>query len=581
MWVISITTENNETMTIFVANDAFDGIQPKLGENERITILQNFVARMVKKLREKGPNAPLPTLPLYLEKMEFTSYADCKATLYLRPDEHTVIKQTANLRTLLLQRQSLLGEAGIKKWAIKERSETSPECQATKHAVICAQESPPIDQDDSQPTVMPLYGNAYTKAYLEALAFTLTEDEFTPHDEFTADQIATSIATFSQAALEAIRDEHLDRDDENELEQVLWDKTRDRIKNLNDKLIKHEAELIKNGKDFIGIDHLISKHLTASYEYRAMVEQIAVALHNAAKDYYLETWCANQKNMQKLTAFRQKFNAFFGGLVMINDDFTMKSVAHTYKLLLQQNFDANALQNFLSNLLNVSYKNGAFIHLAKRLNALEGYFKIIAEQRLWDHKLVFAEHLSEIFTNYHDSRKELSDVPARHVVNINNEIENAKRKVDAEAAEIRQILRPNQPSRHGSFWQRNKATITSLIIGTMIAAAACVAIALAPIAFPILAIAGIAASATLVVMGISTLIGRIIDTCRRPKEKKPPATLGTNRENQSILDHFDHALSKPSRDKSVAPPAFMYRSDRPILKNSGTAPEDRLAPTYK
>jgi hypothetical protein len=127
------------------------------------------------------------------------------------------------------------------------------------------------------------------------------------------------------------------------------------------------------------------------------------------------------------------------------------------------------------------------------------------------------------------------------VADVKDYLEDIIKRANSIRADFLKNVEPKVPS----FWQRNKATIISIGLGVLIGGAAAAAFVLfAPVTLPLLAMIGIAAAGALAVVGISAIIGRVIDKGRNAKAKQEMDFPATADERKSLLT--DETPRKPS-----------------------------------
>lgn len=572
MWKITIKTDRDETLTIFVAGDAFNGIVPAMDDNEKMVILQNYAARMIRNLRKSAPQVRLPAEPIYLESI---NYADAHATIiqYLHPTPETIVRQKATFEFLRADRTALAKSPYIQNWNLKWRDEFDPEVMLLKRNILFAQQEPPIAAEDSMPALQPPHGNQLKQERKRILKDLLIKLDYKTDDDKSPDDIADEITDFSRSTLSAIKDFYLSNTPDIS-----------RIREL-DETIDKQCGFVRQNRSYVYLDNAINSYITTEFFYQQILENIASALHNAVRDYYKAQWQLHCGNMIKLEEARKAINEIFRGIAYIEQDFVLQPVSATYQQLLQMNLDKAALEKLISDLLNATYKhNGLFEIVADRLNALQ-YFEPITRKTLLSHAATFAENSEAhaTVTRFEHCRNELRDIPAGCIASIRSDIQQSKDEVEHRTKEIYTELYPNAAPPDSTFWQRNKATIISLCAGAAIAVGVGVAIALAPITLPTLVIAGIIAGAAALIIGAATIIGRIIDKCVRAPQDRVPST---RVEQQRLLDDYDRQLDTARPTKKPGKPVEFPAEQSALRSNSllGRRSESRstilTAPEY-
>lgn len=325
--------------------------------------------------------------------------------------------------------------------------------------------------------------------------------------------------------------------------------------------IHSQAREINNERKYV--QELIEASQKYSLAYYAVTAPLAANLYNAAKATYIDIMKKYGGNYAQLREQFKAFNILFDGIANINEDFSISSLEQAIENL--RKLDVDTLQKKISTLVQNAYQQKdqtAFKTLESKLSSVNDNYAMTGTVIPWSYKFVFSDATKEIYASYQQANAEVDNiargglgklVETIHIarrgildraVHIKDENKVAIAKHNAEIAKQQASLAKQQAktdaaankNAQGSFWQRNKGTLTSIGVGLLIGAGAAVAIVfLWPLAWPVLAIAGLAAGVGLAVVGVSAIVGRIIDSRRNKKAKDQYADASHAREERTSL----------------------------------------------
>lgn len=297
----------------------------------------------------------------------------------------------------------------------------------------------------------------------------------------------------------------------------------------------------------------VHDYIVSAHDQKMMAENtlLAVALHNAATDFFRARWLANLDNREQLEKDRLAFNQLFAGIANISANYDISPVNETIDNF--RRLSKDDLQTLISRLLNDSYKKyftldptiDAFSYIQKRLNNLHAtlpHFDRVERQWIAHKFKLNSAFIEQTNAAVNSKRAELfSNESMTAFAGISNLMRDRSQELQSRAKVERDDYLARQPKPkkakapkkagpapqqqalpardQRSFWQRNKGTIISIGTGLLIGAGAAAAIVFAPIALPILVVGGIAAAVGVAVVGVSAIVGRIIDYRRNKKAK--------------------------------------------------------------
>lgn len=323
-----------------------------------------------------------------------------------------------------------------------------------------------------------------------------------------------------------------------------------------DRTINQEAAKINRDRKYI--QDAIQTAQNSEYAYYAAILPLTAQLYNAAKAYYMDILQKYGSNYAELRKQFLAFNTLYDGIVRVNDDFSISSPNETIEQLRRLN--ADTLQQRISELVHNAYQqskvNNALSHLQDKLSSANEYYAVKGSYIPWTWKFEFTPAAKDLYAKYVTAQREVNDLATSGLRNFIESVHTAKAAILDRASHIKQEhkaaidqhkaeLAAQQKARdkqqaeeakkaakqqakaeaaanrnaQGSFWQRNKGTIISIGTGILIGAGAAAAIVFAPIALPILVVGGIAAAVGVAVVGISAIVGRMIDYRRNKKAK--------------------------------------------------------------
>ncbi len=554
-------TGNGKSLTLYVADHAFDGIEQHIRIAEQVSILKKLGSRMLAKLVAEGGNEAI-----YLEKISFplASPNDAQAVYYKQSQQYAVKqdKPVTNLRTTE-EPSALAFDIKIDKIA-SDAKELLP--------VICAQAQPPIDVEDHVVNGLPLQGEEAQAAIKETIRAALKTHNIAERD---AEDIIDSFTNNVKETLEQVADDTFGETRLPDTEAFT-----EKLSSLNN-YISIKSKYIGAS---ITLNHQrINTYLVNRQPYFVMSDTLAATLHNAAKDYYLAIWNkpGNRGNVQNLQKEREAFNRLFNGIAAINADFSLTPVQETIDAFRQKNIEET--QVLITNLLNNSYVNSsklnillnqnmdAIDYIAKRLTDLGSDYCEKITRQATAHKFVLSQKYQQTYIDYVNGKDIVSRLPIDGrdgLLTIHQAVRDAKAEIQQRASEILNMLpkkrKQSKPAREKkvevqqnnmeanpiprpSFWQRNKATFISIGLGVLAAAGISAAIVLTVGTGGILPfiIAGAAAAA----IGISVVVGRVADYFRGRKQKREEA--GSAAERASLLrdDNLNSPPPSPSQQR--------------------------------
>ncbi|HTM63603.1 MAG TPA: hypothetical protein VL360_03780 [Gammaproteobacteria bacterium] len=505
-------TQDGKTLTLFVADNAFESIHPAYPAETEIAILQMLADRMINKF-----NASKTIFLAQLLLPDHSKAHDFEA-IYIDADDV---------------------DRKLRRRKVSKLEITNETLHLLQIPVEDLGDNPPINTDDTNFMTTPavhrtldiykqLAGNDEDLAIL--LAIEEDNNEPVPMDGETRFP-----RTVNQLRL--IRDEIIGNLPANPTKDIS-----DAIEFLDNKIKFNAGSIDKQRK----LAQSIAKSVTNSeYNYYKIIDSLTIKVYNAAKDYYIQIWKENKGNLTELPNKRDEFNQLFAGIVKINPDFSLSNIEDSIKEM--REISLEEAEKLISNLMDNAYKYAKKAPpstiLLGRLDGSE-YFKPVSKPTTYG--FAFSETSRQAYDVYVRERQALEDgmkssTVKNSVADVKDYLEDIIKRANSIRADFLKNVEPKVPS----FWQRNKATIISIGLGVLIGGAAAAAFVLfAPVTLPLLAMIGIAAAGALAVVGISAIIGRVIDKGRNAKAKQEMDFPATAEERKSLLT--DETPRKPS-----------------------------------
>lgn len=337
-----------------------------------------------------------------------------------------------------------------------------------------------------------------------------------------------------------------------------------------DKIIASISRSITSKRnDFV---EMVENILCCRSNYNNAILPLASEIYDAAKSYYFEIWKRHGNDSKMLHQEREKFNELFNDIAHIDEEFNISSIKKTIGALRSRSKKLDELERTIAELLQNAYKRNesAFKHLYQNLENLktDEFYSVTGTIAPWTWTFSFEEKTKTLYNEYNQSINKVYDLPlVGYFVDLTNtlkkKVEDGSIKVRETASRSKQnqqhaIERYTEQKRVSARKQqrqerreeigRNKATIISLCIGAAIAIGVGIGIAFAPIILPTLVIAGIIAVTAAVILGVSAIIGRIIDTCKPAAKETVSASA---EESQRLVRDFDHELEAENTGKPI------------------------------